>query len=71
METIDILNCDEQRQFWVTWMDDTIRVGEGAEIGQLEILLWPDPNLHPVFSVGLSTGYTATGQWIIGDIEGE
>ena len=69
-DTDDILNCGEMRQFWVAWTDKTIRVGEGSEIGQLEFLYYEDSNFHPVFSVGFSTGYTATGQWVVGDLEG-
>ena len=69
-ERDDILNCNEMRRFWVAWTDKTIRVGEGSEIGQLEFLYYLDSNFHPIFSVGFSTGYTAIGQWVVGDVEG-
>ena len=69
-DTDDILNCDEMKQFWVAWTDKIIRVGEGSEIGQLEILYYEDSNFHPIFSVGFSTGYMAAGQWVVGDLEG-
>ena len=69
-DTDDILSCNEMRQFWVAWTDKIVRVGEGSEIGELEILYYDDSNFHPIFSVGFSTGYTSTGQWVVGDLEG-
>ena len=33
VDTPNILNCNEDRAFWLDWNNETIRLGRGADVG--------------------------------------
>ena len=71
MDTPDILDCGEFRQFWVSWLDGDVRVGRGAVVGEDELMAWKDTSQpHSVNSVGLSTATGSAGTYKIQYFEG-
>ena len=63
VDTPDLLNCNESRQFWVGWKDGYINVGRGRRYGQESFMSWQDPNPHPVNAISLATGWGSTATW--------
>ncbi|KOB75137.1 Farnesoic acid O-methyltransferase, partial [Operophtera brumata] len=62
-ETINILDSDDFRGFWVQWRGSTISVGHENETESF--LSWTDPEPFPINFVGLYTGLGCTGSWKI------
>lgn len=61
VDTPDILNADEIREFWVTFEDDFVKVGRGGEhVPFMEAAL---PEHIEVAYFGYSTGWGAIGWW--------
>lgn len=71
VNTPDILKCDELQQFWVSWLNGRIALGYGEVPGIAEILGVDDPNPKSISYLGLSTGWGATGVWMISNIPGK
>lgn len=71
VDTPNILDCDEIRQFWVWWDGGTIRVGDGFEVGYSPFMSFVDENPYEVNYVTLSTGWDASGEWRIEEGQGE
>ncbi|XP_077300115.1 uncharacterized protein LOC143920947 isoform X1 [Arctopsyche grandis] len=63
VETPDILNADEFRGFWVRWNGGSVSAGREGEGDAF--ISWDNPNAFPIEHVGVSTGWGATGTWII------
>lgn len=63
VETPDILNGDEFRGFWVRWNGGSVSAGREGEGDAF--ISWDNPNAFPIEHVGVSTGWGATGTWII------
>lgn len=65
-KTPGILSSTESRGFWIRLDNGILSVGR---VGQKAILSWNaklyDPDLFPLKYVGVSTGWGATGEWII------
>lgn len=69
----NILNCDEYRDFWVSWRDDMVRVGKGRVVGEDEVLKHEgssDLKSHSVHAVSLGTSEGADGHWDIANYQG-
>ena len=67
IDTPDILDCNSFRYFWVSWLNNTIRVGKGTEIFEDEVLhLISKENTFPVRGVAITTydSQDRPGQWI-------
>ena len=60
--TPGILDCQEERDFWLSWTDQTIRVGEGSDSGNM-FLEYYMPDYVPITEVSVVTEDYATGVW--------
>ena len=58
-----LLNCNEKRFFWISWVDDTIEVGKGEVVGKERILQYNLLVMYDVRFAGFSTGYGYNGTW--------
>ena len=63
--TPGLLSANEDKTFWATANYGLVVVGEGAEIGQNELMRWQDPEFHEPVYVGVMTGWGATGAWTV------
>ena len=65
-ETPFVLDCFYPRDFWITWDNQTIKVGRGLTFND-KIIEWKVPTsmLHPVNAVGISTDTRSVGLWEI------
>ena len=64
----DILSRFEDRTFWLSWGNGTVRFGRGAggaAHGAREIVNMTTPNAHTVSAISLATSRQATGVWDI------
>lgn len=61
------LNCSEFIQFWISWNDGIIQVGQGHEIGGNVFLRWEDPVPYAVNYIAISSYNGVTGEWIFGN----
>ena len=62
-----VLNCDAYTTFWITWTDNVLKVGVGAELGVGELMHLNDDSMHALNVMSVATGWGATGQWGIVD----
>lgn len=69
-ETVDILDCDQPRYFWVSWYNGNIEAGRGSRPGTETILSWLDPDPHAVAMVAVSSGFGASASWLIAEYFG-
>lgn len=60
-DTPDILSADEDREFWIAFDHDEVRVGKGGEYEPFLRGTLPEP--VPVTHFGYSTGWGATGSF--------
>ena len=60
VSTPGILNCYENRPFWISWRDGALRVGEGENGGRMFMdYPWQE---YRVYDIGLSSD-TTEGEW--------
>ena len=72
VSTPDVLSCAIFRAFWVTWQDGYIQVGRGTVTGANVFMEWEDTEYSvTVEAVSLSTGWGASGEWQLGDLNGK
>ena len=66
-DEVGILDCTVFRDFWITWYNYKIRCGKGKAFCAGEILQYDDTRAAPydVNVIAISTGWGATGRWII------
>jgi hypothetical protein len=64
-ETPQILSCTEWRMFWISWIDDLIEIGTGWELGTAGFIRWYDASPVAIVALGVSTGYSFDGDWIL------
>ena len=62
--TPDLLSCQEHRQFYITRMDNTIRVHKYDGAGSL-VIDWFEEGGYAISSAALRTGPWSTGEWIV------
>ena len=70
-DTPSVLSASEMRSFWISWKDQTIRVGGGDVPFMYEKLNWYDPNFHSINSIGIMTCFGSSGKWIINSPRGK
>ena len=46
-------------------------MGEGTEVGRRQFMEWGKENHPDIRAVGLSTGWSAAGHWVIRNVEGK
>ena len=68
--TKGILDGEDSRDFWISWKDGIIQVGEGNEKGKNRIMYWrvPAKKLHSVNCLSVSTDKGSDGQWEFVDL---
>lgn len=60
-----VLHCSEYKEFMITWDANTINVSHGLDDSGSTFLTWTSPTtLLPIINIGISTAYTAMGNWI-------
>lgn len=59
-----VLNCDQYKDFRVTWDDNTINFSHGLDDSVSPFLTWTDASLWPIQNIGISTAYGDNGDWI-------
>ena len=59
----NLLDANNYKPFWISWEDNTIRVGRGYFYGQELLAEATDPNPRLITALGFSTGYQNSGQW--------
>ena len=70
VHTPEILSCYESRLFWIHWAGNQIAVGTGAVVGVAQFMDWQEEASPNVLYVGLQTGWSASGEWVIRNVEG-
>ena len=58
-----VLSCDEMREFWVSWSNGDITLGQGGNVGQDQLLSWNDVNPYDINAVSLTTRKYITAEW--------
>ena len=71
METPDILQCDKDLLFWISWRAGLIRAGRGNVQDEQLILEWRDPEPIGIGILAISTGFGATGNWEFANLMGK
>ncbi|BFZ15111.1 hypothetical protein BsWGS_18149 [Bradybaena similaris] len=63
--TVNLLNENEFRYFWLSWSDTRVVVGRGAKHGQAKFLTWdvPPNRQFKVNSMAVATSRATKGQW--------
>lgn len=69
-DCVDIMSATEMRAFWISWFNDTVKMGEGDRIDERTILSWDATDPHPVVALSFSTGWGADGDWHFTYLEG-
>jgi Farnesoic acid 0-methyl transferase len=55
-----VVNCDEARQFWISWKTGILRIGRGMLDGE-ELLSYVDTMVRPILAVSVASG--SSGEW--------
>jgi len=63
VSTPGIMDCNAYKAFWISWADNTIRVGQGAVIGRSSFLDWVDPEQRIFNGLTISTWDNSLGWW--------
>ena len=76
VDTPDILDPEELRPFWASWINGTIQFGKGSVVGQNRLISFPDPKpalRKHVHSIAVASGgeglskLPLAGEWEFGD----
>jgi len=62
--TPNILSCNEERHFWLSWYGGHICLGHGRKKGENMIVSYQDLNPSPIFAVSFSS-FQVSGGWRI------
>ena len=52
------------KEFWLSWANETVRVGRGHQHGQSELIALNDSVATSKNYLAVSTGFGASGYWI-------
>lgn len=63
----DLLSCQYHREFWVTWRNESLKVGRGLIEGQNQLigLVFQSIFVVDVRGIGIMTSHGSSGQWIV------
>ena len=70
--TMNIVTENDFRYFWISWADNHLEVGRGAQYGYGRFLHWhvpPNKQFH-INCLGVSTGKASRGQWEFAELLG-
>jgi Farnesoic acid 0-methyl transferase len=62
-DTKDILSCETETIFWMTWSDGVIRVGGGNSIGSGELFNMNDDNPYSINALSLASRDSQQASW--------
>ena len=71
VNTPGILNCNELKEFWVSWLNGRLSTGYGGIPLIREIIAFEDTTPTAVNYMAISTGFNSIGEWIFYGIPGE
>ena len=58
------LQCTNMEEFWLSWANETVRVGSGRQLGLDEFIRLNDSVPTSKNFLAVSTGFGASGYWI-------
>ena len=67
--TLNVLDCSTPKSFWISWRNGEIRSGQGHNVGENILCSYTHASPYNIRYVSVSTGWSATGQWVIYDRE--
>ncbi|XP_063447519.1 C3 and PZP-like alpha-2-macroglobulin domain-containing protein 8 [Mytilus trossulus] len=62
-DTQNVLSCNENRPFWISWEAGSIMVGSGNRVGENVLVSLTDPDPFTVKVLGIMTGSKVIGEW--------
>jgi len=69
ISTRGLLDKRRFKDFWADAKGGLVRVGKGITVGQNIMMQWKDPNPHTATYVGFMTGWGATGDWRVCNLQ--
>ena len=63
-ENHEPLHCTNMEEFWLSWINDTVQVGSGRQLGEDAFITLNDSVSTSKNYLAVSTGFGATGYWI-------
>ena len=65
VSTSNVLNCEADKAFWLTWTRGSIRFGEGFDVGKSQIIDWTPENIIDIKAWTFSSYYKTSASWSI------
>ena len=65
-----VLSCNEVRDFWISWSNGIVKVGEGRNVGENSLLSYDDLTFYPVKAFTFKSP-GANGTWEFPEYEGK
>ena len=70
--TYNVLSCDVMRDFWLSWSDDMVAIGEGRVVNEDILVRHTDLNgERAIHALTFRTDYQVNGTWEFPEYEGE
>ena len=69
--TPDVLDCQTDRTFWLSWKRGHLKVGYGSIVHSHGFLGWTDPGHHPISSVGFMRNDAGVTVWTLNELDGK
>lgn len=57
------LSCTAMKSFWISWFDDTLKVGFGSDVGYNDFMSHQGEPWYTIHAASISTGFGIDGQW--------
>ena len=70
VDTPNILECNADRTFWMSWARGELQVGRGSVVHSQVFLAWTGPGPHPVSSVGFLRYDKGATVWTLNELDG-
>ena len=64
-ESHEPLHCTDMEEFWLSWANETVRLGSGRQLGRGEFIRLNDSVPTSKNFLAISTGFGASGYWIL------
>jgi len=58
-----IVDCDNFRDFWISWDSSAVQVGTGSHVGSKIFMTYNKGTDYDINDVSVLTGWGATGEW--------
>ena len=60
-----LFNYNRSSSFWISWVNGTIQVGKGVQVGQNPFMTYADFTPSTVNRMSVTTANNVTGTWVI------